>query len=344
MAAPLYGAPEPGLFDAGGFFALNAVWMMALVALYAASLAGERKNAVWFWAWGLTLLLAVVAWPLLQVWYPELLWPMLSYEDGRLSMGLFYAGIFVACSVMFRLGLLAYLFSRPMAGYEGNEVDLQQLDVQRARTVHEIAARRGRVRASFLFGKADEGLIARFYGAMREMVAQRRTRLYVIVSLLALVLMWFVIYPLAMSSPALAEQRDRARMYEQGAREGTLSTPALYAAYRVLKPLTKNDRFEGMTLAQAERYLGVNKLDAGLRATLRDESALESRSSEDIHQSRRRFLTFSDGKRRLVLYLRMAADDKHINIAELEEEGWNARIDEMRRRRSGDWRSQTMSR
>ncbi len=344
MTAPLYGVAVPGLFDAGGFFALNAVWMLALVALYAASLAGERKNAVWFWAWGLTLLLAVVAWPLLQVWYPEMLWPMLSYEDGRLSQGLFYAGIFVACSVVFRLGLLAYMFSRPMAGYEGNEVDLQQLDVQRARTVREIAASRGRVRASFLFGRADEGLVARFYGAMRAMVAQRRARWYVIASLLCLVLMWFVIYPLVMSSPALAQKRDRERMYEQGNQDGLLSTPALYAAYRVLKPLTKNDRLQGMSLAEAERYLGLNKLEEGLRATLRDESALESLSSEDIHQSRRRFLTFSDGKRRLVLYLRMAADEKRINFAELEEEGWNARIDEMRRRRSGDWRSQTISR
>ncbi len=343
-AVSFYGAPEPDLFDKGGFFSQNALWLLALLALYVVSFAGSKKNVVWFTAWFMTLIAGAIAWPLLRVWFPELLWPMLDYEDGKLSMGLFYAGIFVASSVMLRLGLLAFLFSKPLPPYEGNEVELHQLDVEKGRTVREIAAAQGRMRASFLFGSADENLVARFYGRMREMLAARRAKWLLISSLLTLLAMWFAIYPGMMDTPAHAQQRDRERMYQLLTRGSMLSTtPALYAAYRVLAPIAKLDRLRGMTIEQAEHYLGLDRLPAAQRAHLRDGSARESSSTEASTLGRLRFLTFDDGKRRVMLYLRFAKDGKTINFSELEEEGWDLNRDAERRRLSGEWRSSAIS-
>ncbi len=334
LIEPLHGAPEPDIFEKGGYFYANRLWMLALGLLYLVSSYGDRKNLVWFTGWGVTLVVGVLVWPFLQVWYPEYLWPQFSYSRDALSWGMFYTSIFVAASVVLRLGLLRFLFPEPLSVYEGNEVELDRLDLSKARTVREIASSGGRVRASFLFGKADEGVVTRFYQSMRALMLERRSRWYLIFSALTFIALWFWLYPQLIGTEEHGLQRDRERMYEVSELndgEYILKRSALPAAMRVLEPIVKNDKLKGMTIQQAEEYLGLSGLAPHLLAQLRDESPLESKSSQSLHLSRLRFLTLSDGKRRVILYLRLGADKKTINLAELEEEGWNPRVDAQRR-------------
>ncbi len=331
---PLFGAPEPDIFDKGGFFDANKVWMLSLLALYLVSSMGQRKNLVWFSGWFTALLLGVLIWPFLQVWYPEYLWSPVSYLKSGLTWGMLYTGMFVAVSLVLRLGLLPFLFPAPLAPHEGNEVELDRLDVESARTVREIAASKGRVRASFLFGEADKGLVARFYASMRSMMLARLSRLYFITSILTFIGLWFYFYPNLVGTVEHGIERDRERMYQiAGEKDGRLllSTPALNAALRILTPIVKEEKLRGMTIEQAEKYLGLEGLDPALIAQLRDDTPIETKSAGVVYSGRTRFLTLEDGTHRLILYLRLAADKDTINLAELEEEGWNPRVDEERR-------------
>ncbi len=331
---PLHGAPEPDIFDKGGYFDENKLWMLSLLALYIVSAMGQRKNLVWFSGWFSALLLGVLLWPFLQVWYPEYLWSPVSYLKSGLSWGMVYTGIFVGASMVLRLGLLPFLFPKPLEAHEGNEVDLDRLDVSSARTVREIAASKGRVRATFLFGDADKGLVARFYATMRSMMLAKLSRLYFISSILAFLGLWFYFYPKLVGTVEHGIARDRERMYQvAGEKDGRqlLTTPALHAAMRVLTPIVKEEKLRGMTLEQAEKYLGLEGLDPNLLAQLRDETPIDTKSAGAVYGGRTRFLTLEDGTRRLILYIRLAADKNTINLAELEEEGWNPRVDERRR-------------
>ncbi len=308
------------------------LWVIPFILMELVCMAGERKNLVWFSSLFIVLLTGLLLWPYLDVWRPELLWKQLSYEDARLAVALGYFSILIFFSAIFRLIILNFLFAPPPEIYEGNEVDVMRLDPSQGRSVKEIAARQGRVKARFLFGGADEGIVSRFYDMMRSVLEMRRSRRIMLLSLLGVGALWFFIYPAVMDNPAFRLQRDRERMYEKSGEH--MSTAALYAAQRVLHDVAKNDRLSGMTIAEAERYLAIPREDY---KQLRDESELASWSAGDIHNSRRRFLTLTDGQRRVVLYLRMNADKKHINFADLEEEGWNAVIDEKRRRQSNNW-------
>ncbi len=308
------------------------LWVIPFILMELVCMAGERKNLVWFSSLLTVLLTGLLLWPYFDVWRPELLWKQMPYEDARLATALGYFSILVFFSAIFRLIILNFLFAPPPEVHELNEVDVMRLDPSQGRSVKEIAARQGRVKARFLFGGADEGIISRFYDMMRSVLDIRRSRRIMIFSLLALGALWFFIYPAVMDNAGFRYQRDRERMYEKSGEH--MSTAALYAAQRVLQDVAKNDRLRGMTIEEAERYLNIPKEDYN---QLRDESEIDSWSSDDIHSSRRRFLTITDGQRRVVLYLRMNADKKHINFADLEEEGWNPVIDEQRRRQSNNW-------
>ncbi len=331
---PLHGAPEPDIFQQGGYFDANKLWMLSLLGLYIVSAMGQRKNLVWFSGWFTALLLGALLWPFLQVWYPEYLWSPVAYLKAGLSWGMLYTAIFVAASMVLRLGLLPFLFPQPLAPHEGNEVELDRLDVSKARTVREIAASKGRVRASFLFGEADKGLVARFYATMRSMMFAKLSRLYLITSILSFIGLWFYLYPKLVGTVEHGLARDRERMYQvagvQGGRH-LLTTSSLHAAMRVLAPIASEDKLRGMTIKQAEKYLGLTGLDPALIAQLRDETPINTKSAGVLYGGRTRFLTLEDGTRRLILYLRLGADKDTINFAELEEEGWNPRVDEARR-------------
>ena len=59
---------------------------------------------------------------------------------------------------------------------------------------------------------------------------------------------------------------------------------------------------------------------------------------DDTFLSRTRFLTVTDGTRWAVLFIRTNEAGDIINIAEVQDAGWNAIADELRRQYGEDWR------
>lgn len=342
--------PDPNkewVSDAGLYAFRAYLWIVPLLALELVAVAGSRRNFVWFTCLLTPIIAGLLAWPLLQAYRPELLFPTFSYEDGKLSLGLGYMACILLASVFLRCLLLRYFFAEEKELYEDNDIGAMELDIDKAQTVREIAEANFEVKPRFLFGEADHGLVARFYARARALLRLRRWRMVVLISLIAAGVLWFFAAPSLLTSPAQARARDWARMYDFTRQpDGSLlATPAaVHSAYRVFEQLSADEALAGMSLAEAEHLLRLEGVDAAYREQLRDESDLSMNSAEDIFESRTRFLTITDGTRRVVLYVRLNAEGDRINICELQDEGWNAIIDYDRRRLGSDWRSNVLSR
>lgn len=339
------------------------LWVVPWLFMELVSSMGGRHNVVWFCGVGMVLLAAILAWPVLEANYPELVHPTFHFEDGKLARGVLLFCGFAVASVLFRGVLLNFLFMKPdrKEDNDANYADADVLDPAHARTVREIAANPVRVSPKFRFGEADFGLVARFQMLVRRLARVRAWRWCALLLALALVCGWFFLYPRPSASEAY--QRDLARMYEvRGAvaradlpagfpvtQEADVvwlaTTPAVHAAYRVMRSIADKESLANLKRAEAEKRLGLDRavLPRGYRAQLRDESDVSLPSVDDIFDSRTRFLTVTDGRRTSVLYVRFGADDETINISEVQDAGWNARADYIRRRYGADVNSKLLN-
>jgi|GEM_PF-1396373 len=324
------------------------IWLAPLLAMEFFDVLGPRRNLVWFTSLFAVLLAGFIAWPVIESSYPEWLYPTFAYEDGKLSAGLGWLAAITFGSILFRGVLLAFLCRAPERSDDSelNSVDSAVLDPAKARTVREIAAAPVRVKPRFLFGEADLGLIERFGVFMRRLVFRHRVRSALFIAAAALLLGWFCFYPRPDAQQAL--QRDLLRMQEYVRRpDGSLraTIPAVHAAYRVMRYVSDHESFAGFSREQAEKWLGLDQLpNPAYRALLRDETDRPLASVDDAFESRTRFLTVTDGIRTAVLFIRTNEQGDVINISEVQDAGWNAVADDLRRRFGNDIDTRILSR
>lgn len=324
------------------------IWLAPLLLMEFFDVLGPRRNLVWFVSLFIVLLAGLIAWPVIESTYPELLYPTFAYEDGKLSAGLGWLAVITFGSILFRGVLLSFLCRGPERSDDSelNSVDSTVLDPATARTVREIAAAPVRVKPRFLFGEADHGLIARFGVFMRRLVFRSRVRTGLFFAAGVLLLGWFCFYPRPDAQQAL--ERDLRRLQEHVLLPGgsmRATTSAVHAAYRVMKYVSDHESFAGFTRQQAEKWLRLDKMTSpSYLAVLRDETNRPLASVDDAFESRTRFLTVTDGIRTAVLFIRTNEKGDVINISEVQDAGWNAVADDLRRRFGNDIDTRILSR
>ncbi len=331
--------PNPHMADIEGvsiYTFRHVLWLLPLFALELICLADPHRNRVWFGSTLTVFFVGLLAWPVLTAWRPELVHPMLEFEDAKLATGLGYMAILLGISVLLRLVVLAHLFQRPREWQGGGEVEASVLDPRNARTVREIAADTTKVEPHFLFGEADQGVIERFHLLMNTLWRRALWRRSLLAAALLAGLVWFFLYPQPTETEAM--ERDFAAMYETDA-SGLRATPrAVHAAYRIMKHVHEHESFAGMTLPEAEQWMRLPQVPAAYRRLLRAEDAPEPASIDPTFDSRTPFLTVTDGRRCAALYIRTNAEGDRINVAEAVDAGWNAVADEHRRLYGNDWK------
>ncbi len=312
------------------------LWVLPLAATMILSL-GPCFWRIWFGATLPVGVAAFLAYPVLLAKMPELVHPTLPYEGGMLATGLLYYAVILFAGLLLWL-LLRFLFPEPEEREASGTEDAAVLDPANARTVQQIAANPQRPAPKFRFGEADITLIERFrrtwrFFLLRKLGAQITFGVAVITALL-----WFFLYPQPTEEEAL--QRDLQVMKEHYLWKTTpvATRAAVHAGLRVMTRISDRESFAGMTREEAEAWLGLETLDAGYRAHIRDSSDVEIPSVNNAFESRERFLTLCDRFGHwAVLYIRTDASGQHINISEVQDAGWNSVVDEQRRRLGNDW-------
>ena len=306
------------------------MWLPGLALLIVSS--GRHASRILFTALGSILAVALIAWPLLEAHRPELLYRTFSYQTGMLAWGLMQYSIFIIGAALHK-GFIRYFTPQPPEPTHGaNMIDADDLAPEKGRTVQEILANPVHAAPRFLFGSPDMALIDRFRCFLGALKRRRALKWSIVCLLLLALITWFFAYPRPDEQQAL--QRDLALMYQTrpGSNSTCLATnAALHAAYRVMLYAQEHDTLSGLTREQAEAWLQLDKLPADQRRQLRDESPIELSSVDDLHDFRTRFLTITDGKRYAVLFIRTDADDHIINVAEVQDAGWDAIADENRK-------------
>lgn len=295
---------------------------------------GSKRNLVWFGSIAFVLVATFIAWPVLRATHPEYIRPDVLWDDGKLVEGVIRFGIFIFFSLLFRLVILDFLFRRQREPEEDNvnyaEADV--LDPSKARTVKEIVEDPGKVTPTFLYGKADTGLIARFR-AMMDKIGRKKLRTTIgILSTVVVLLLWCLLYPQPTEEEAF--QRDMDAMYEQSPVRGRngiiLATPrAVHAAYRVFSHLSDKDckiSFIGKDDADVAAFLQLDKAGPAYSRQLRSNCAVPDPHAVYMPDTEDRFITFSDGNRAVTLLLHHDATGKISNV-ETQYSGWNPRAD-----------------
>ena len=320
------------------------LFLIPLVFMELVSLCGSRRNLVWFSGLIGVLLLAAAAWPVLTAYRPELVHPTFGFEDGKLAGGLPWYGVVAACSLLVRVTLLSYLFkyyrSPDDEEMAAGDVDAAELDPENAPTLREIAAMPAKAKPRFLFREIDFGRIRSFHELMAALLGRRRRTRIAVIAGLVLLAGWIVFFP--QPTPREALQRDLAAMY---ATRGTTANGthlathrAVHAAYRVMEFISDHESLAGFSRTQAEKWLHLDRAPAAYRRQLRDNRELSLASVDDLFESRERFLTVTDGTRWAVLFIRTNEAGDTISISEVQDAGWNAIADELRRVYGTDWR------
>ncbi len=330
--------PNPVAEDVAGlhiYLIRPVLWLLPLVVLELICLAGPHRNRIWFGSTLTVLMAGLLAWPVLQAWRPELVYPMLEFEDARLAAGLGYMAILLAVSVVLRLVVLAHLF-HSLDDWQGEgHVEATVLNPATARTVREIAADAPRVAPRFLFGEADQGVIERFRLLMGTLWRRALWQRCLLAAALLGGLAWFFLYPQPTEVEAM--ERDFAAMYETDT-SGLRATPrAVHAAYRILKHVHTHESLAGMNNAEAEQWLRLGQASPAYRQQLRSSHHTLA-SIDTIFDTREPFLTITDGRRTAALFVRYDISGERINVAEVADAGWNAVADEYRRRFGDDWK------
>ncbi len=319
----------------------SVLWLLPFFVLELICLAGPYRNRVWFSSTLTVLIAGLLAWPVLLAWRPELVHPMLEFEDAKLAVGLGYLSILIFISVLLRLVVLTHLFERPGDWQSGGNVEATVLNPAAARTVREIAANAPKVQPHFLFGSADEGVLERFRLLMGRLWCQTLRRRALLGSALLAGLAWFFLYPQPNKAEAMA--RDFAAMYETqfspSPEFAPRATPrAVHAAWRIMKYVHDHESLAGMTLPEAEAWMQLDRAPAAYRRSLRADHTEHIASIDPTFDARTPFLTVTDGRRTAALYIRTNAAKDRINVAEVVDAGWNAVADEHRRIYGNDWK------
>ncbi len=329
--------PDPAAAYAEGFtihFFHEKMWFWAMLLLELWVVLGPKRNRVWFCGVLPVFILALLAWPVLTANFPELTAATHSYQNGMLTEGLGIMAIYVAAASTVRLVLTRHLFPAPDTdGESSGEIEASVLDSLQPRTVEEIAADPQRPAPKFMFGEADMERVVGFRAVIRHYFRQKRVRLASLIILLLLGFGWVMLYPQPTEEQAL--QRDLQRMFDTRTLPGghTLATTAaVHAAYRVMSYISRHEAFGGLSPQQAEQWLHLEQVPAAYRRQLRDERDINLPSVDSMFESRQRFLTVTDGRHWAVLYIRTNAEGDKINVAEVQDAGWNAVADEERRR------------
>lgn len=335
--------PDPWADEEGGITLHKikpVIWVLPVLFMELVSIAGPRRNLVWFAALFTVLGAALLAYPLLDAWYPEYVKPTFEYQGSMLSGGLVSYAVFIAISYLFRKVLLAYTFPSEelQDQIEAGYVSASVLDPSRARTVKEIAADPKADAPRFHFHEGDKRLALRFKLIMRRMLLRSRLANASLAGGVLLLALWITFFP----RPTVEEmlQRDKQTMleYRLTANGYPLATSAaMHAAARVMKYISDHESHAGMQAAEAERWLGVDKLPDSVRAHMRDARPIKLASVNSMHENRTRFLTITDGKRYCVLYIRPNVADGSIVVSEMVDSGWDAVADRNRRRIVTDW-------
>ncbi len=331
--------PNPAAMDIEGvsiYTFRHVLWLLPLLLLELICLTGPLRNRIWFGSMLTVLGLGLLAWPVLLAWRPELVHPMLEFEDAKLATGLGYFALLLFVSILLRLVVLSHLFPPPTRSQSGGEMEASVLDPASARTVREIAADAPRAQPRFLFGEADQGIIERFHQLMSTLWRRSLRRRAVLIGSLALATAWFFLYPQPTETEAM--ERDFAAMYETDA-SGLRATPrAVHAAWRIMRHVHERESFAGLTFPAAEEWLRLGQATDAYRRVLRATDGPELASVDPTFDSRTPFITVTDGRRTAALYIRTDAEGEHINVAEAVDAGWNAVADEHRRIYGNDWK------
>ena len=335
--------PDPIMEETEGFSLYSikpVIWVIPVLFMEIVCLAGPRRNLVWFSALFTVLAAALVIYPLLAAWRPEYIEPTFPYQDDMLSTGLVYFLSFIGISGIVRIMLLAHMFPAEdlQDHIEVGYISASELNPAQARTVREIAAEEKAAAPKFRFKQGDARLALRFKLIMRRMMMRSRVANACLGGAVLLIAMWFAFFPRPTAEEAL--QRDlelmlQHRLTPQGYPVATKA--AVHAAARVMLHISDHESFAGMSPEEAEKWLGLDKLPPRMRAILRDDSPIKVASANTMHEIRTRFLTITDGTHLCVLYVRTSEADGSIIISELQEAGWDAVVDEKRRRMTNDW-------
>jgi len=330
--------PDPALTYVKGITIYTfkpVIWFIPFLFMELVSLAGPRRNLVWFTSLLLVMGSTIAIWPLLTATCPELVHPTFEYEDGKLARGMTYMWCVLGFTMFTRLMVFRFLYppAPPEDENDINVVDADILDPSRALTVRDILKNPRKATPNFLFGSPDQERLNGFRAILRRLQKLSNWRTAGWLTLIALLLLWFFFYPQPDEQQAL--RRDLRTMYQyvkhpNGTRHATF--PAVHAAYRVMKYISDHEIFAQFDKKKAEQWLGLSNVPEPYRKQLRDESDISIASVDDIFDSRTRFLTITDGTRTCVLYIRTDASGDIINIAEVQDAGWNAKADDIRKR------------
>lgn len=353
----------------------NWLWVAPWLVMELAALVGPRRNLTWFIGLLSAIVLIMLAYPVIQASRPELIEPTFrdwvydislreyrdeisilhedsAYRDPCISYGFLFLWALLGLSVLVRLVVLGYLMKihQVREQNEFNNVDAADIapDADSARTVREIVADKQKVQPKFKFGEADRGLVAHLRQLLLRMQYLRTLRGICWMSAACAVLAWFWIYPQPSEEAAL--QRDLKSMYDtttdaNGNEIGT--TRAVYAALRVMKYAEKNRSLDYKSVADAEKWLHLERASDTYRASIRNEQIKELEltpmriSSANVDYAR--FLTITDGRHHAVMLLNLQTNEVDpnteapritpttiINFPDYFEFGWDNAEDKRR--------------
>ncbi len=320
----------------------NWLWVAPWLLMELAAIAGPRRNLTWFGGVLGMMVITMIAYPMIQAARPELIHPHFydwvhatslkeeldgvadliiatnsPYRDKCLEYGFGIMWVLLGLSVFVRIVLLSYFIkaNEVREDNEYNTIDAADIapDADSARTVKEIAADAQKAKPEFKFGEADHGLVAHLRHLLQRMQYLRTVKGICWLSAALAVVLWFIFYPQPDAQQAL--ERDLEAMYEtttdaKGNEIGT--TRAVYAALRVMSYAVNNRNLENITVADAEKWLHLERASEGYRTTIRNENINEleyrpERVRSNVPYSR--FLTISDGRHHAVMVLNLRTND-----------------------------------
>lgn len=330
--------PAKAYLPGWSWYALRGyVWVLPLAVSVLIGLCGRRFWGVWFAGMLPVGIGAFLAWPVLLAKRPELVHPTLPFEGGMLAMGLLYFAVIALAGLLLML-LSRFLFPEPDFIPASGVEEAAVLDPEHGRTVQQIAANPTRPEPKFRFGDADLTLLERFRRTWRFFIFRKVSAQVLLLLGVAGALLWFFLYPQPTEEEALARDLHVMQQHYLCKTTPVATRAAVHAGLRVMTYISDHESFAGMTREEAEAWLGLDAVSADYRAVIRDSSDVEIPSVNNAFESRERFLTLYDRFGHwAVLYIRTDASGEHINIAEVQDAGWNAVIDEQRRRLGNDW-------
>lgn len=316
------------------------LWIVPVLFMELVSCCGPRRNLVWFSALFSVLVLGLLAYPVLAACRPEYVGPTFVYQGGMLSTGLWHFAVFTGISFVIRKVFLAYAFPPEdlQEQLEVGFVSASALNPAAARTLKEIAAEEKAKAPKFQFKEGNQRNALRFKLIIQRMLLRSRLANLCLGGGVLLLVLWCALYPRPTAGEAL--QRDlRLMLQHRPAANGyPLATrAAVHAAARVMKHISDEESFAGMSPEEAEQWLGLHTLPDSARQWMRDSRPIHLDSTNSMHENRTRFLTITDGRHFCVLYVRTNAADGSIIISEFQDAGWDAVADENRRRTGTDW-------